>query len=413
MIVLLQKNKIIAVDKNLLNLFDSDLSHLNEIICPIELSVNSLKNETLNILSKNFKISEIPLLSTTDIKIFDLSLEKEETLDNQKSSETSELEEIPVELPSSEKNTEPEISVKETSLEKDLANLTTAQENASETEKSSETSELEEIPVELPSSEKNTEPEISVEETSLEKDLINLSSKISESAEEPAPFENKLLQTQEVSEENKDSTSTESEKTNETNKTIVISFEDEFDEISKILSLNSDKAKELISSDLKHASKDLGIEVETLEELFKTLLNQIEESKDQFNEAVSKKDYEALHRIAHSLKGAALNLRLSNIALILKTIDEKSKKGEPLEKIEFLIKQFYFFIDKITNTEKKEENIQGIELSDFMKSSIEETVKNYLTTQNEKKFKKDLKYIKKILNIEINSVEELENLIKV
>jgi len=348
MIVVFQENKIIAIDKNLLNMFDSDLMHLSEIISPIELNISSLKNETINILSKNFKISEIPLLSINNIKAFDLSLED--------LTQTNLFEENSINKP-----------VKESfSLEEELQqNLTNFPDNLIDKSQN----ENIEIPVQL---------------------------------------------------ENKKETENETFTPREENKEIVISFEDEFDEISKILSLSNNEAKELIKKDLQQASKDLGIDIDTLEDLFKTLLVQINENKEEFKKAINEKNYESLHRIAHSLKGAALNLRLSNIAIILKTIDEQSKQQVPIENIEHLVEQFYHFIDKLTldntNNEKNNEtfnNSQNIQISEPIKNLIIQTIKNYLSTQNEKKLKKDLKYIEKILHTKINSFDDLQKLVKV
>jgi hypothetical protein len=47
-----------------------------------------------------------------------------------------------------------------------------------------------------------------------------------------------------------------------------------------------------------------------------------------------------------------------------------------------------------------------------MKELIVHVINEYLSTQNEKKFKKNLKYIEKMLNIKINSLKELQELVK-
>ncbi len=198
-------------------------------------------------------------------------------------------------------------------------------------------------------------------------------------------------------------------------KEISITFEDEFGEIEKILSLNEKEAKKLILEDLEKASNDFEMDLESIKELYNDLINQIETSKDAFYNAIKAKDYEEMHKIAHSLKGASLNLRISNMAIILKTIDEKSKEKISFDKLEFLVNNFYAFVKKVENLETKT-NASEIEnkkeIPDFLKELILETIKNYLSTQDEKKLKKDLKYIEKLLNVKINSIEELQNIIK-
>ncbi len=199
-------------------------------------------------------------------------------------------------------------------------------------------------------------------------------------------------------------------------KEISITFEDEFGEIEKILSLNEKEAKKLILEDLEKASNDFEMDLESIKELYNDLINQIETSKDAFYNAIKTKDYEEMHKISHSLKGASLNLRISNMAIILKTIDEKSKEKISFDKLEFLVNNFYAFVKKVENLETKtnisKEPENKKEIPDFLKTLILETIKNYLSTQNEKKLKKDLKYIKKLLNVKINSIEELQEIIK-
>ena len=347
MILIFKDDKLVGIEKGLLNELNVDLATLNNIISPIELNIHTLKNESINILSKNFKISEKPILSVENIKVFEL-------IPQSFSNET-----ITTETLETPKSLEEEL-FKETLLNLEQENKT---------------------------------------------DLINISPEKelqSIASAENEPIENKntnLLNKEELIPKPKE-------------EEITISFNDEYDEINQILTLDKEKAKDLINQDLQKASKDLGIDIETLNNLFKTLLDQIEENKPVFKEALQQRDYDKLHKTAHLLKGAALNLRLSNIALILKTIDEESKKGSPIEKIEFLVNQFYSFIEKIKEENKKENSNISISMPENIKQLIIQTIKNYLATQNEKKFKKDLKYIEKLLNVKINSVEELENLVK-
>ena len=160
------------------------------------------------------------------------------------------------------------------------------------------------------------------------------------------------------------------------------------------------------------------MDIDSIMDLYKELIKQIENSKSKFYSALKSNNYEEIHKIAHSLKGAALNLRISNLALILKTIDEKSKSKTSFDTLEFLINNFYSFVEKVKNlnlteeTHNKTENETNVKIPDYLKELILNTIKNYLSTQNEKKLKKDLKYIEKLLNVKINSIEELQQLIK-
>ena len=186
---------------------------------------------------------------------------------------------------------------------------------------------------------------------------------------------------------------------------IKISFEDNFDEINSILSLNQKEANKLIAEELKKASEDLGIDYKMIHDLYNDLIKQFNNEKKNFYNAIEKNDYEKIHKTAHTLKGAALNLRLSKLGLILKYIDEESKMHKPIEQLKFLIDKFYAFVNKI-------ENNKQTEIPEGIKNLILLTIKEYLATQNEKKFKKDLKYIEKLLNTKINSLEDLQELVK-
>ena len=203
---------------------------------------------------------------------------------------------------------------------------------------------------------------------------------------------------------------------------ISITFEDEFEEIEKILSLNPNEAKKLILEDLQQAATDFEMDIDTIKELYDELISQIETSKEAFYKAIKAQDYEEMHKISHSLKGASLNLRISNLAIILKTIDEKSKENISFDKLEFLVNNFYEFVEKVKSLEEEapateetteeSSNKTKKEIPGYLKDLILNTIKNYLSTQDEKRLKKDLKYIEKLLNVKINSIEELQQLVK-
>ncbi len=350
MIVIFQNNKLIAADKKLLDLLDTNLINLSNVISSIQMGINALTKNSININSKNFSVNEISVITLKELKIYSLK----------------------------------EISDKEPKIENELETFLKTEPIAKPSE------EFLEI---------NKEPEELLEKP---KNLFN-EPVISKQNEQFNDLQSTL---------NQESTVLPPKKLE--NEEITLTFNDEFEEVNNILSLDTKEAKELLEKDLQKASQDLGIDINTLHELFHTLLNQIDENKDKFYNELKNSDYENLHKTAHLLKGAALNLRLSNIALILKTIDEESKKNTLIEKIKYLIDNFYKFIDRIkdnkksTTTKPKSKK----DIPEYIKELIIQTIKDYLATQNEKRFKKDLKYIEKLLNIKISSVKELENLVK-
>ncbi len=348
MIVLYKDNKIIGADKELLDSLNVDLYNLSNKISELDLLIASYQNKPFSIDNFSFIVKEIPFISLENIKIFTL----------EEASQTAK--ELNLNMPLEEK-----ISI-------------------------FEEPQFEEPQISL-------EPQVSIEQQiSMEPQIsTNLQIPIEETFNEP------LVQTPETTlpQEKEIAPITSEEE-------IQISFESNHSEVDEILSLNKEEANKLIADELHKAAEDLGIDYKTIYDLYIDLLKQFKDEKKAFYNAIEKEDYNSLHKIAHKLKGAALNLRLSKLALILKYIDEESKAKKPITEIKFLVDKFYDFVNKID----KGDSIK--EIPESIKNLILLTIQNYLTTQNEKKFKKDLKYIEKILNIKINSLEDLQDLIK-
>ena len=343
MIVLLKNNKVIGADTNLLNKLNANLDNLSSKISQLELILSSFNGNELIIDNYAFNVEEIPLISLENLKAYNL------TESSNLKPQTEELLELEETL-----NTQPIIE--------EFENIT-----------------------------KEFEP-------------LNLEENLEEKKFEPLNLEEKELINQEplfIKEEK----SSHEEMTPIEEREIKISFESSLDEINEILSLNKEEANKLIAQELQKASQDLGIDYKTIHDLYLDLLKQIKEEKENLYNAIEKKDYENIHKIAHKLKGAALNLRLSKLAHILKYIDEESKAKKPIEEIRFLVDKFYNFVSKLETKNNKE-------IPESIKNLILLTIKDYLATQNEKKFKKDLKYIEKILDTKINSLEELQELVK-
>jgi len=342
MIVIFKNEKIYAVDKKLLQELNTTFENLNSTLSSIEFTLCSLQNQYITIEHIDFRVKQIDILAIDNLKIFKLT-----KLSQNKFEESIEI--------------QPTLDTKQEVLEPNFEPKMNYEENLTTTTLNTET--IEENKSLSPS------PDFSINNTTEEKPLDELT---------PLKEEN----------------------------VIRITFESENKEISNILSMNKEEIQELMKNDLEKASNDLGIDIQTLSNLTNDLIKQIEDNKNNFYTALENYDYKKLHEISHSLKGAALNLRLSNIALILKYIDEKSKAQESIDTIEDLINKFYTFIQNIKGDK------QNIQLSNEMKNLIAKTIQNYTATQNLKKFKKDLKYIEKILGIKIETLEELQNIIK-
>ena len=380
MIVIFQNNKITAVDKKLLQILDCTLNDIGEKISKIDLALHSLQNNQIKIDNKTFDVKESETVSIDNFYIYKLH----ET-DNQNLAVDFEI------------NKEPEIETEKTpvGLEDFSFDIKPLKENHDEQQPKEEIkqeSSLEDIfSTDIKSVSSDSDNEI------IEKIVVEEPKK-----EEAIP---KTIPTPQINIE----TNTQEEIQP---KEISITFDDEFEEIEKILSLNNEEAKELILEDLQKAANDFEMDIDNIKELYNDLINQIETNKNAFYNAIEQKDYEEMHKISHSLKGASLNLRISNLALILKTIDEKSKEEISFEKLELLVNNFYTFVDKVKTLEVQTDTSNKNEIPEFLKELILDTVKNYVATQNDKKLKKDLKYIEKLLNTKINSIEELQDLIK-
>ena len=354
MIVIYQNNQITAVDKKLLQILNCSLTDLSEKISQVDLALNSIQNSQITIENQIFNVKEVEIVSIKNFHIYNLQNSEEiNTLENNFNLPITE--EIKIENP-----------IKKPSLEEMFSSDINIISPVSKENKNKETSEE----IKIKGISENILPEI----------IPTTKSEFQELKVEPEG--------------------------------ISITFEDEFKEIEAILSLNSEEAKKLILQDLQKAANDFEMDLESIINLYMDLINQIETNKNNFYNAINSKDYETIHKIAHSLKGASLNLRLSNIALILKTIDEKSKEKVSFDKLEFLVNNFYAFVDKINNLDSKIGNLNENEMPEYLKQLILDTIKDYLSIQDEKKLKKDLKYIEKLLNIKINSIEELQEIIK-
>ena len=331
--IIVKDNKIIGIEKELLKSLNATLEEVSEIISTLQLQLASLNNTPIKIKQHSLEITELPILSIEEIKIFKtkilLSTQPEEFSLNET------IKPLDIEIQPTEE------SIK---IEPQEINLHPTTQKI----------DIQPINIDLPKPPKEEKIEVVKEEF------------------------------------------------------ISISFEDEFSEIEKLLNLPKEEAYKEIEKELNQASKDLDIDLQTLNELKNELFEMFKTEKENFFNAIEKKDYEEIHKIAHKLKGAALNLRLTNIAMILKKIDEISKQKSDIHKIKYLVEKFYEFLKKIDSIKESKK----VKIPPEIKALILQTIQNYLNTQNEKQFKKDKKYIEKILNVKIDTIEDLQKIVK-
>jgi len=450
MLLIIKDNKIIGIEKELVTLLKSDLSslaELSEIIDLLNLKISALRNEVFNIKNIEFNVKKVNCLSVENIEIFNLTTVEnyQEKTYVQNESSKEHLLKIDLETETKEENfnnlikldehkneenkkTENEVILKEPELKFDLNKEPVLNVNLETETKEENFDNLIKLDEHKNEEIKKTENEVKLKEPELKIDVnkepilnVNLETekkeenfdnliKLNEHKNEETTSENKINESEfkintEEKIENKDKKVTVSELKED--KFIEISFEDDLAEINEILKLNKDEFNKAIKSELEKASNELGIDYNTLIELYNQLLEQIKEEKNYIYGFIENKDYDNLHKSYHKLKGAALNLRLSKIALVLKTLDELSKKHDLIEKIKKVTNDFYFLIEN--DTEKlKIDKTTNLQIEDI----VIKTIQTYLDTQNEKEFQNDKKYIEKLLGTKINSIDELRQIVK-
>jgi HPt (histidine-containing phosphotransfer) domain-containing protein len=406
MLIITKNGQITGIEKQLLNTLDIDLHRISDFVNTVELQLSSINSDPLNINGKLFQIKKIELASTDDINLFNLDPLSEDNITTSEYSYNFETEETLPEPKLIEEShyTAPEMEEKFSEVpEKEPEEKENLIQN---------TEDLILIPQE---EETPNEPEPDVLNIGLidtaDKETDYKEEKVEEPEHQLNIHEEKIeFEIPHGTEETKESELTIPEEEN----VIEISFEDDLEEIRNILSKNKDEFNSLVASELKKASEELGIEYEELVNWYNQLIEQIKDEKSSIYKFIKDKDYTNLHESYHKLKGAALNLRLSQIALILKKLDELSKKGEDIEKIKLITDDFYKILEnESVNIDEKQSTDENSKPADkYIEKIVLKTIQSYLNNQNETQFQKDKKYIEKLLNTKINSIEDLQKLIK-
>lgn len=463
MLIIVINNKITGVEKKLLDSLNIDLESVSGFINTLELQLSALQNTSLELNNNYYSVEEIDVFSTDNIKIFKLS-ETGEIFDNQNSVEAPSVDFKDSGISGTdesvygniyEENTETGYTDSYDSSEEILKlndgfenQKDNTEENFNPTMQESETIHNRENL--LVCDIKIIDPEEPEESQTIQNNGISEIYTQKETQQQTIDLEslNTAQEPEPVAEEHsfKAEIKSETEKNPELNtahgksdfedsniiqpkenllqdqedEMIEISFEDDLEEIRKILNLNKNEFNKEMSEELKKASNELGIEFEELVNWHNQLIDQIKDEKDYIYKYINKKDYTNLHESYHKLKGAALNLRLSQIALVLKKLDELSKDREDIEKIKQITDDFYTLIESETvtmtsQTEQKpapEKTENGNSQNKHIENIVLKTIQSYLNTQNEMQFQKDKKYIEKLLNTKIDTLDDLEKIIK-
>ena len=220
---------------------------------------------------------------------------------------------------------------------------------------------------------------------------------------------------------NLDSTPTDS-KPEENELDLGLSSNEEDNNNNETISITEDDIKK----DLNQASSDLGIDNETINQLFEDFKQQIKDEKNIFQKAIAEMDYDTLHKSAHKLKGVAFNLRLLKFGDLFKNIDDLAKSQADMREIETVINNLYSIIkeDNKINTINSLDNEkinfinppENQEEKDIILKSIQISLEE-LKNKSEEEIKSNLKYLTNIIksdnlsNINSSSKEELLNII--
>jgi len=86
------------------------------------------------------------------------------------------------------------------------------------------------------------------------------------------------------------------------------------------LKLNNSDKKEF---DFEVCANEIGLPVNTIKKIITKFISSIDKDLDDLKLSITNNDYKSITNIAHKIKGAALNLRINDIALYTKSIEEQ------------------------------------------------------------------------------------------
>ena len=104
-----------------------------------------------------------------------------------------------------------------------------------------------------------------------------------------------------------------------------------------------------INIDLESICTDLCITKEIYIRIITKAFDQTDDDIQSISNALANNDFETISAATHRLKGDYNNMRLSELALIAKKIEEISKNNKNIEEIGLLLEEFKVLYNKIKN----------------------------------------------------------------
>ena len=169
-------------------------------------------------------------------------------------------------------------------------------------------------------------------------------------------------------------------------------------------------SKDDIKIELDNASKELSIDMDTIQTFFKDFIQQIFDEKDIFFNAITNNDYDTLHKSAHKLKGVALNLRVNKFASLFKSIDDLAKEHKNIKTIDNILNNLYQVLEDLEQSSNNGLTINKV-IADDEKLMLLNAFNQFLDTIKQKDaqtIKKELLNSYQLIPIEkIKKVQEL------
>jgi len=129
---------------------------------------------------------------------------------------------------------------------------------------------------------------------------------------------------------------------------------------------------------IEQISLSIGIDTKTVQNLFSLFIRQTAADLVAIQSAVKEKDWDTLKQTAHSIKGAALNLELEEIAAAAKEIEEKASREAEERLAEIAAKEAEMAAKeaelkrKEAEAEEREAEIREKKLEEEQKRNLEE-----------------------------------------
>lgn len=98
--------------------------------------------------------------------------------------------------------------------------------------------------------------------------------------------------------------------------------------------------------DINQLARDLDMDPELYRELLALFIDNSQKELAELRESLSRQDFTRVSRLAHSVKGAAVNLGLNGIAEQAESLENAASTGD-YTKIESLVRQVLYNVDEL------------------------------------------------------------------